>query len=71
MICSTARYASVGMPSALGLTSTITITGFAQYRRTSASICKSPGLIFGPVEYQPISFSLALTFLNMANICSW
>jgi len=24
----------------------------------------------GPVEYHPTSFSLAFTFLNMANICS-
>ena len=70
-ISSTAWYASVGIPSAFGFTSMITMMGLGVYRRTRASICRSPGLILGPVEYQPTSFSEALTFLNMANICSW
>ena len=50
-ISSTAWYASVGMPKSLGFTSMITMTGLDVYRRTSWSICRSPGLILGPVEY--------------------
>jgi hypothetical protein len=59
LISSTAKYASVGMPTVCGLTSTMTITGRAMYRLNNSLISKSDARSFGPVWYHPIMRSRA------------
>ena len=44
----------------------MTSSGFGVYRLNSSLISKSDARSLGPVWYHPISFSRALTFLNMS-----
>lgn len=67
---STATYPFVGMPRSVGSTSMMTKAGFplTAWRCTTWWMSRSMLRILGPVLYQPTTCSLALTFLNMANI---
>ena len=59
MISSTAKYASVGMPTVCGRTSTMTMTGRAMNLRKRSLISRSDARSLGPVWYQPIIRSRA------------
>lgn len=59
LISSTAKYASVGMPTVFGRTSTMTMTGRAIYLLRRSLISWSDARSFGPVWYQPIIRSRA------------
>jgi hypothetical protein len=59
LISSTAKYASVGIPSCSGRTSTMTMTGRWMYRLNRSLISWSDARSFGPEWYHPIIFSRA------------
>ena len=60
----------MGPPKAFCSTSMMTSSGCGVYRLNSSLICKSDARSLGPEWYQPMSFSRALTFLNMSFIDS-
>ena len=69
LISSTAKYASVGMPTVCGRTSTITMTGRAMNFFSRSLISWSDARSFGPVWYHPIILSRAV--LRMDHTGEW